>query len=104
MMAVRNNELSRLQPRSKAARLRALMPQIRAKLEEGVQHSDIIRLLNQQGLELTERTYQSYLYRLENSSGRTGSRGVALRQALWPRRHQQPCRACYLTQRQRTAR
>jgi len=39
------------------------MPQIRAKLEEGVQHSDIIRLLNRQGLELTERTYQSYLYR-----------------------------------------
>ena len=39
------------------------MPQIRAKHEEGVQHSDIIRLLNQQGLELTERTYQSYLYR-----------------------------------------
>lgn len=63
MAAERNNALSRLQPRSKAARLRALMPQIRAKLEEGVQHSDIIRLLNQQGLELTERTYQSYLYR-----------------------------------------
>src|SRR6266513_3981865 len=63
MRAERNNELRRLQPRSKAARLRALMPQIRAKLEEGVQHSDIIRLLNRQGLELTERTYQSYLYR-----------------------------------------
>src|SRR5437870_1888736 len=63
MTAERNKALSRLQPRSKAARLRVLMPQIRAKLEEGVQHSDIIRLLNRQGLELTERTYQSYLYR-----------------------------------------
>jgi len=72
MTAERNKALSRLQPRSKAARLRALMPQIRARLEEGVQHSDIIRLLNQQGLELTERTYQSYLYRFrkEQRAGR----------------------------------
>jgi hypothetical protein len=54
------------------------MPQIRAKLEEGVQHSDIIRLLNQQGLDLTERTYQSYLYRFrkEQRAGRS-SRGSA---------------------------
>ncbi len=78
MTAERNNALSRLQPRSKAARLRALMPQTRARLEEGVQHSDIIRLLNQQGLELTERTYQSYLYRFrkEQRADRKSRRSV----------------------------
>lgn len=37
---------------------------IETKLGEGVQHADILQWLNDEaGLELTERTYQSYLYR-----------------------------------------
>jgi hypothetical protein len=36
---------------------------IETKIEEGVQHADILQWLHGEGLVLTERTYQSYLYR-----------------------------------------
>jgi hypothetical protein len=64
MTTKRMETAQRLKPRTKAARLRALMGLIEAKLGEGVQHADILQWLNDEaGLELTERTYQSYLYR-----------------------------------------
>ena len=53
----------RLKPRTKAAKLRAMMRLIETRLDEGVQHADILQWLNEEGLGLTERTYQSYLYR-----------------------------------------
>ncbi len=48
---------------SKAARLRALMPVIEAKLAEGVRHAEIVLALNEQGFTLTEKTYRNYLHR-----------------------------------------
>ena len=64
MTTGRMETAQRLKPRTKAARLRALMGLIETKLGEGVQHADILQWLNDEaGLELTERTYQSYLYR-----------------------------------------
>ena len=47
----------------KAKRLRGLWPTIEKKLAEGVSHAEILRLLNENGFALTERTYKSYLYR-----------------------------------------
>ena len=47
----------------KAKRLRGLWPTIERRLAEGVSHAEILRLLNENGFALTERTYKSYLYR-----------------------------------------
>src|SRR6266513_1778240 len=63
MTTERADAMDRLKPRSKAAKLRAQMRLIEAKIEEGVQHADILQWLHGEGLVMTERTYQSYLYR-----------------------------------------
>ncbi len=55
--------LLRLAPGRKSKRLLGLFPTIEQKLTEGSSHREILALLNQNGLELTERTYKSYLYR-----------------------------------------
>ena len=55
--------LRQLEIRGKAKRLRHLWPTIEARLAQGVSHAEILGLLNRNGLELTERTYKSYLYR-----------------------------------------
>ncbi len=55
--------LLQLQAGRKAKRLHRLWSAIEAKLAEGVSHGEILTLLNANGLELTERTYKSYLYR-----------------------------------------
>lgn len=47
----------------KAKRLQTLWPTIEEKLAEGVSHAEILGLLNENGFNLTERTYKSYLYR-----------------------------------------
>jgi len=64
---------------------------IEAKLKEGVQHADILRWLNGEGLELTERTYQSYLYRYRKTR-RTGAtaRGGTLQPSAAPAPRPQP--------------
>ncbi len=56
MTTGRTGGADELKPRTKAARLRALMGLIEAKLKKGVQHADILEWLNGEGLELTERT------------------------------------------------
>ncbi len=56
-------ELAQLKVGTKAKRLQELWPALEAKLGEGVRHAEILRLLNEQGFELTERTYKCYLYR-----------------------------------------
>ena len=48
----------------KAKQLQSLWPTIEQKLAEGVSHAQILGALNENGLDLTERTYKSYLYRL----------------------------------------
>ena len=55
--------LQQLKVGRKAKRLRNLWPTIEGKLAEGVSHVEILRLLNENGFALTERTYKSYLYR-----------------------------------------
>ena len=55
--------LQRLTVGRKAKRLQSLWPTIERRLAEGVSHAEILGLLNENGLALTERTYRSYLYR-----------------------------------------
>ena len=55
--------VSNLQVKTKAAKLRALMPLIEAKVSEGVRHADIILALNEQGFAVNEMTYRTYLKR-----------------------------------------
>jgi proline dehydrogenase len=56
-------QLRQLTTDRKAKRLKSLWPTIEEKLAEGVTHAEILRLLNETGFELSERTYKSYLYR-----------------------------------------
>ena len=65
--------VSNLQVKTKAAKLRALMPLIEAKVIEGVRHADIIVALNEQGFEVNEMTYRTYLKRHRQKQTATGS-------------------------------
>jgi len=47
----------------KAARLRALMPEIERQLSAGARSEDIVAHLNAGGLEITFSTFKSYIYR-----------------------------------------
>ncbi|SCK09217.1 hypothetical protein VAR608DRAFT_0321 [Variovorax sp. HW608] len=57
-----------LEPQTKAARLRDVLPVIEQKLAEGVRIADIARTLNDGGLELTGGTLKSYLSRYRKRS------------------------------------
>ncbi len=70
-------QLRQLTTGRKAKRLNSLWPTIEEKLAEGVSHAEILRLLNESGLELSERTYKSYLYRFRKrrrTAGRQSAR------------------------------
>ena len=67
-----DDALRQLKITSKAKRLQSLWPAIEAKLAEGVPHAEILRLLNEIGFELTERTYKSCLYRYRKRHRATG--------------------------------
>lgn len=64
--------LMRLAPGRKSKRLRGLFPAIEQKLAEGSSHREIQALLNNNGFELTDRTYKSYLYRYRKKRRTTG--------------------------------
>jgi len=55
--------IEKLEARTKAGRLRGLMPMIEAKIRQGIRHVDVIRALNDQGFAISEYTYRSYLQR-----------------------------------------
>jgi hypothetical protein len=75
------NSLEKLQARTKAGKLRALMPIIEAKTREGIRHVDIIRLLNDQGLAISEYTYRSYLQRYREKQAAAGRPSAGRAQA-----------------------
>ncbi len=68
--------IEKLEARTKAGRLRGLMPVIEAKIKEGIRHVDIIQTLNEQGFAISEHTYRSYLqrYRKKQIVGRKPAR------------------------------
>lgn len=55
--------IAALEPRTKSAQLRGLIPEIERKLEEGAALSEIHLALAESGLELTFQTLKTYLYR-----------------------------------------
>lgn len=66
--------LRAVQPVGKSRRFRLLLPVIIAKIERGVEHAEIIRALADQGLELTQGTYFSYLKRYRSTAAATPQR------------------------------
>lgn len=55
--------LASVKPKTKAARLRELMPIIEQKISAGVRIADILDALIKGGLDITSSTLKSYLYR-----------------------------------------
>lgn len=64
---MRKNDLTQaltaIEPKSKAAKVREVMPVIEQRIAAGVRIADILKALKDSGLELTKATLKSYLYR-----------------------------------------
>src|SRR2546430_6793963 len=74
--------IEKLEARTKAGRLRGLMPVIEAKVRQGIRHVDIIRALNEQGFAISEYTYRSYLQRYRKKQLAGGKSALASAQIL----------------------
>lgn len=59
--------------RTVAARLRRIMPDIDRRVREGVQHDDIIAVLNANGFNLNLNTFRSCLYRYRKAMREEGA-------------------------------
>ena len=66
--------LSAIEPRTKAAKVRAVMPLIEQRIAAGVRIADILVAMNSSGLDITEATLKSYLYRYRKKKGRPTKR------------------------------
>ena len=71
-------QLQQLKIGRKAKRLKSLWPTIEERLAEGVSHAEILGLLNENGFELSERTYKSYLYRYRKRRRTTGQQSARI--------------------------
>jgi len=60
--------IEKLEAGTKAARLRALMPDIEQRLAAGARTSDLVRTLNDNGLPISTATLKSYLYRFRKAA------------------------------------
>ena len=56
-----------LNPQSQAGRLRELMPDIEAKVREGVRHDEIVAALGRAGIQVSLPTFRTTLYRWRRS-------------------------------------
>ncbi|MDR5769654.1 conjugal transfer protein TraD [Caballeronia sp. LZ028] len=55
--------LTALEPKTKAAKVREVMPLIEQRISAGVRIADILKALRECGIDFTEATLKSYLYR-----------------------------------------
>lgn len=62
------NLIASIPGKTLAAKLRALMPEIDDRIKAGVQHQEIIDVLNEQGFNVNLNTFRSYLYRYRKTS------------------------------------
>lgn len=62
------NMLNRIEPKTKAARIKAMHGEIESKIKSGVQLAQIVEALNAMGLDINLVTLKSYLYRLRKKS------------------------------------
>ena len=77
---INSKALSTVLVASKAKRLKALWPEIQQKLAAGASHDSIRQALKEDGLDLSERTYKSYVYRLRKAQ-REGACDLAVQAA-----------------------
>jgi hypothetical protein len=57
---------------TKADQLRTVWAQVEQKLAGGSSHAAVLRALNEDGFNLTERTYKSYVYRFRKKQRKAG--------------------------------
>ncbi|ASN11688.1 conjugal transfer protein TraD [Xanthomonas axonopodis pv. khayae] len=62
--------LTAMEPKTKAAKVREVMPVIEQRIAAGVRIADILKTLKDSGIELTEATLKSYLYRYRKKQGK----------------------------------
>lgn len=67
--------LKALAPKTKAGKVRDLMPLIEEKLEQGVRIAEILEVLKAGGLELSEGTFKNYLHRIRSRHEKPGLDG-----------------------------
>ncbi|MGY2172139.1 hypothetical protein [Pseudomonas gingeri] len=65
--------LKAVEPETKAAQIREVMPIIEAQLKAGVRRQKILDVLKAQGIEVSMETFKSYLYRYRKAQ-REGAR------------------------------
>jgi len=63
--------LDGIEPKTKAARIKAMHSLIESKIKDGVQISQIVAILNEAGLDINAVTLKSYLYRLRRKTSST---------------------------------
>lgn len=73
---------------SKAKRVHAMMPDIEAKMAEGVRQEEILEALAKVGIELDIQTFRNYLYRYRKKQRKPG--GVKSRGPQLPREKETP--------------
>lgn len=66
--------LQAVEPETKAAQLRQVMPIIEAQLKAGVRRQAILDVLKAQGIEVSMETFKSYLYRYRKSLKQEGNK------------------------------
>ncbi|WP_197343433.1 conjugal transfer protein TraD [Ralstonia pseudosolanacearum] len=66
--------LTAIEPKTKAAKVREVMPVIEQRIAAGVRIADILKALKDSGIELSEATLKSYLYRYRKKQGRAVGR------------------------------
>ncbi|CAJ3333245.1 Uncharacterised protein [Burkholderia pseudomallei] len=66
--------LTAIEPKTKAAKVREVMPVIEQRIAAGVRIADILKTLKDSGIDLTEATLKSYLYRYRKKQGKTVGR------------------------------
>lgn len=62
--------------RTKAGRLRELLPQIEVVHAAGVPHQTIVETLNEKGFDLTLKTYKAMLYRARQELAKGGKKAI----------------------------
>lgn len=76
--------ISGLEGKTTYSRLEPLMPDIDRKIKEGVPRAEIHKLITEQGIEITEATFHTYLqrYRKRNSTTATKEKPSSKQPAL----------------------
>ncbi|MGY2492757.1 conjugal transfer protein TraD [Cupriavidus sp. CP313] len=76
--------LRALEPKTKAARVREVMPVIEERIAAGVRIVDILKILQDSGIDLTKATLNTYLYQYRKKRKPVGRQGPVSQRAAAP--------------------